>query len=328
MSSARRDGRAMTSAMRQGASGSPQGSWGLHGGAGTIVEGRRCTVQFANGRLYLDAIASPATALLGHDPPPVVRVDEADLARALSALDPAYRCVALLRSREAAFAAAACLARDAAVLEDDGFARSGGWLGSAVAAARPAFVVIGDALSAGAPFAALLARRDVAGGKTASSPAPDKAISATSAARAGGVLTAIREQDLLQHGTRLGAYLRERLESVRASHREIAAVEHAGLNVWVTLSEAVRAAELKRRICERGVLVGADTRNRIVIAPPLVMRFAEVDVITGAMRGALSGQPTWGGAGFCPGCEAEPGRPLLGGLLRQGKGRASATDAR
>jgi 4-aminobutyrate aminotransferase-like enzyme len=293
-----------------------------------IVEGRRCTVQFANGRLYLDALASPATVLLGHDSPPAVVADEADLARALSALDPAYRCVALLRSREAAFAAATRLAGDAAVVEDDAFARSGGWLGAAVAGAKPAFVVIGDALSAGAPFAALLARRDVAGGEAVSPPEPDERISATSAERAAGVLAAIREQNLLQHGTRLEAYLRERLESVRASHGEIAAVEHAGLSVWVTLSEAASAAELKRRMCERGVLVGADARNRIVIAPPLVMRFAEVDVITGAMRGALSGQPTWGGAGFCPGCEAEPERPLIGGLLRPGAGRAPATDAR
>ena len=185
--------------------------WPSHTSAGTEpetpVEARRCTVQLSTGRLYLDAAATPATALLGHDLPQLSPSDEPTVQRMISSLAPSYTCVALAQSYASAAGLAARLARSVSapssrVLEMNAFdgeppaspnfkdsnpddliiayenetlARAGRWFASATWQRPPAFIIIGDALALGSPFGAILARESLAANLDPSQLADDAA---------------------------------------------------------------------------------------------------------------------------------------------------------
>ncbi len=148
------------------------------------VDARRCTVQLSTGRLYLDALATPATALLGHDLPPTPAVDPATVLRMLSSLTPGYVCLAVTQS----FAAAADLAaqlgdngslveinamagepviagRPLVAFENETLGRTGRWLASSAWKHAPDMIVVGEALALGSPFGAVLGREGFAAGR-------------------------------------------------------------------------------------------------------------------------------------------------------------------
>jgi adenosylmethionine-8-amino-7-oxononanoate aminotransferase len=62
---------------------------------------------------------------------------------------------------------------------------------------------------------------------------------------------------------------------------------------------------MKRKLCERGVLVELDADGgAVAIAPPLIIRPAEIDVIIGTVRGALHNIPVGRLGVCCAACEA------------------------
>ena len=107
--------------------------------------------------------------------------------------------------------------------------------------------------------------------------------------------------ELLEFAPTLDRYLRERLESVRASSGAFDVIDFSPLRAVITMPTAAAGARLKRRLCERGVLVGLDEQGRVVIAPPLAIRPAEIDVISGALRAAATNRP-WRPSLCCPAC--------------------------
>jgi hypothetical protein len=286
------------------------------------LDARRCTVQLQNGHLYLDAIPAPAQALLGYDLPRSFGLSGDAVVALINQMVNGYRCVAIAASQDDVVSVATAMARqrhgadievrivDAVgdeptktpeatliALENESLGRSGRWCASAGWDRRPDFVVVGDALSGGAPFAALLA---VTNDDTA--PAAMTCDSAV-LERVGDTIRAVAAEQLLDQALPLDRYLRERLNAVRATCGEFGTLEFSPLRAVLTLQSPAAAAKLKRRLCERGVLVGLDDRGRIVIAPPLVIRAAEIDVISGALRAALMNR-AWRPSLCCPACEA------------------------
>jgi 4-aminobutyrate aminotransferase-like enzyme len=287
--------------------------------ADDIVDARGSTVQLANGYLYLDAAADPARALVGYDAPAPVEADERVVAAALEGLAQSHRCVALADGLDAATRIATGMTGRNAVVVDALFGepratsqpivavehrslgRSGAWLASSSWKQKPDLVVIGETIAAGEAFAAVL-------GPAGAGPPESPSLGTGGAphpeilGRVAAVIETVKAENLLANAARLGAYLIERLESVRAGTDDIAAI--GALPFGATLTFRSRsAAGMKRKLCERGVLVGLDSDNRLVILPPLVMRPAEVDVITGALRGALHDVPTWRPSACCPACQ-------------------------
>lgn len=282
------------------------------------LEARRCTVQLSTGRLYLDAVASPATALLGHDLPSTPAIDAAAVERMLSSLAPGYVCVAMKSSFASAAEFAGRLGRSSAgtdgriveinafqgepsghadvlvVHENETLGRSGRWLASAGWKRTPDFVVVGDALALGFPFGAVLAR-----GTHGSNHDADSA----SLARVAAALARVESEGLLQQGREVAEYLEARLISVRESCPEIENVEGSGLSICITFAAPISASQIQRRMCERGVLVGVDSAGRLAIDPPLPLRIAEADVITGALRGSLLDLPMVSASACCAACE-------------------------
>ena len=281
-----------------------------------VVDAHASTVQLESGYLYLDAAADPAHALLGHDDPPPVAAGAAEVAALLESLAPGHRTLALAADREAALALARRIAGDGAgvvdaldgepivaagrlvAVENRSLGRTGRWLASSSWTRSPEVVVIGEALAAGAAFGAVLVRADIAGTHRGLATDAD----AAALARVAGVVAAVEAAALHDGAVRLGAYLTERLAALAAVDDAILAVEGLPLGARVAF-RSVSALRVKRKLCERGVLVGLDG-DRLVILPPLVMRPAEIDVITGALRGALHDTPTWRPSACCAACAA------------------------
>jgi acetylornithine/succinyldiaminopimelate/putrescine aminotransferase len=307
------------------------------------VDARRCTVQLSTGRLYLDAVASPATALLGHDRPPMSATDELAVKRLLSSLVPGYVCLATAQSFDAAADLAERLGRSAAhfdgsmaqinahegepapgngllvVRENETLGRTGHWLASRAWSRIPDLVVVGDALALGWPFGAVLAQRRfarlVAGASSEPAQTDGSSCSAwlqgTEAAtpaaleRVAAVIAAVESERLLEHGREVATYLMTRLATMRASCPQLEHVDGSGLCVHIAFARPLRATQIRRRMCERGVLTGVDTAERLVIDPPLAVRIAEIDVITGALRSSIVGLPLVNASACCAACRQQ-----------------------
>ncbi len=284
------------------------------------VDARRCTVQLSTGRLYLDAVASSATALLGHDLPPLPATSEVEVNLLLSSLAPGYRCLAMEASYPAAVEFAArycesangdkvCVAQvnavsgepfsEAQILvahENETLGRTGRWLASSAWKRMPNLVVIGDALALGFPFGAVLARNSCHA-------KVECAAGSATLARVAAAIATVESEGLLQQGRDVANYLTARLISMRETCPDIESVEGLGLSVRIVFAPSLAAAQIRRSMCERGVLVGVDGAGRLAIEPPLALRIAEADVITGALRGALLGLPMVSASPCCGACE-------------------------
>jgi acetylornithine/succinyldiaminopimelate/putrescine aminotransferase len=291
------------------------------------VDARRCTVQLSTGRLYLDALATPATALLGHDLPPTPAVDEATVQQMLSSLAPGYACVAMTQTFSAAADLAAQIGeygslveinaiagepasagRLLVALENETLGRTGRWLASSAWKHAADIIVVGEALALGSSFGAVLAREGFAAGLDLANRASTLAYqpaSPESLARLSSAIHAVENEGLVQQGRDVANYLMARLAAVRESCPQIESVEGTGLSIRVTLASPHTAAQIRRGMCERGVLAGADGPRRLAINPPLPLRIAEADVITGALRGALLGLPLPSAPVCCAACDRE-----------------------
>jgi len=370
--------------------------WPSHAGAGgkpeTPLEARRCTVQLSTGRLYLDAAATPATALLGHDLPRLRPTDEPTVRRMISSLAPGYTCVALAPSYSSAVALATNLARSVSApsrrilemnaldgglpsspdpndlilaWENETLARTGRWLASAAWQRPPDFIVIGDALALGSPFGAALASEtraaslelsqmagDVAArllstdfnsfGNSSARPRSgivDEAVPSATLSRVAAAIGTVEKEGLLQHGRELADYLAARLAAVRETCPQIESISRAGLLFHIEVAPPLTASLVRRRMCERGVLVasrepknggeksdlqksdqheGKHVENgerendgqsnaedtTLIINAPLTLRIAEADVITGALRGALLDSPMPTASAPCSACSS------------------------
>jgi hypothetical protein len=284
---------------------------------GEVVDARGSTVQLANGFLYLDAATAPARSLNGWDAAPGAEASAADVVRRLDAMDEAYRCIALATHCDAALVKARAalaiplVAVDAmegdptaigpfAAIENLSLGRAGGWFASRVWGRRPEVVLVGESLAGGLPFAAALALRR--GDLSGAPPADDDALAPSALAAAAAMYDLLVGEERLDHARCVAAHLTERLQALEAdAGGEIAALESMPFGARIGFRTR-SAAAIKRKMCERGVLVGLEG-DRLSIAPPLVFRPAEVDVVTGAMRGALWNVPTWRPAACCAACE-------------------------
>jgi 4-aminobutyrate aminotransferase-like enzyme len=191
-------------------------------------------------------------------------------------------------------------------VENESLGRRGTWFAIADGRVQPSLIVAGNVLAAGKDFGALFIERSLV------SRVPVEAISGFSpppnqtVALARAVIDAVETQQLVAKAKELGGYFRNRLEAVQASCNDIAEVQFAGLSARIRLNPNLSGAQLKRRLCERGLLVGVDDRGWILIRPPLAMRPAEIDVISGVLRGALLGTATARAPICCSACQNEP----------------------
>jgi 4-aminobutyrate aminotransferase-like enzyme len=195
--------------------------------------------------------------------------------------------------------------------ENETLGRTGSWISSVAWHRPPELVVVGEAVALGMPFGALLARRSFAsrlnvatsdhhaGQGESRSLWADEPETRAAIERVAATIDFVEGQRLLEHGNHLANYLRARLTAVRASCPQIENIEGNGLSMRIRLVPPLRASQICRSLCERGVLTGVDAAGRLAIDPPLAMRIAEIDVIIGALRAAIVGLPSITASASC-----------------------------
>ncbi len=103
----------------------------------------------------------------------------------------------------------------------------------------------------------------------------------------------IESEGLIARGREVGSYLRHKLELVQAQfpHR-IESIRGIGLWYAIDIDPKDQTQPLVDLLVERGVIVGSllNSEGTIRIAPPLIVEQAEIDVLIGALRGALADQ--------------------------------------
>lgn len=292
------------------------------------IDARRCTVQLSTGRLYLDVVASPKTALLGHDLPLIASADGPKVQQLLSKLAPGYACHAMTSSFYAASEFAARLGQsaprtqtcvvernaldgepasvDGALIahENETLGRTGRWLASSAWKRTPDLIVIGETIALGYPFGAVLIRDGFAAEVNSDCRAleVDQVVGLSALARVKAAMVTVEREGLLQQGLDVAQYLMERLSAMREYCPQIESIQGTGLSIRVTFNPPLKALEVRRKMCERGVLAGVDAAGRLAIDPPLALRIAEADVVTGALRGALLDLPMVSASACCPAC--------------------------
>jgi 4-aminobutyrate aminotransferase-like enzyme len=188
--------------------------------------------------------------------------------------------------------------------ESETLGRTGRWFASTAWRRAPAMIVVGEALALGSPFGAVLARGSLEPDPRLVESAAEP-IGKETLARVAATIRTVEREGLLQQGRALAEYLRERLEAVRETCAEIKDIAALGLCFRIALAAPLSAKLVRRRMCERGVLVGVDEAGRVAIEPPLAMRIAEADVITGALRGAILDLPVVTASACCAACAAD-----------------------
>jgi acetylornithine/N-succinyldiaminopimelate aminotransferase len=153
---------------------------------------------------------------------------------------------------------------------------------------RPDVVTMAKALANGLPIGAMLASERAA---SALQPGDHGSTFGGSPIPAAAALAHLRvrdELDLDAHVTRVGSYLRERLDALAAQYGEVFAgpSRGPGLLVGMTLRESVEASSLAGAMRERGILIGTAGGNSLRFAPPLIVTTTQVDALIDALASA------------------------------------------
>lgn len=98
-------------------------------------------------------------------------------------------------------------------------------------------------------------------------------------------LDIIRDENLLQRVTEMGAYLVEGLQKLAGRHPIVGEIRGMGLMVGVELGSA--AKEVVRRLLERGVIANAAHETVLRLLPPFVISRKEVDEFLQTLDGVL-----------------------------------------
>ncbi|WUI00938.1 aminotransferase class III-fold pyridoxal phosphate-dependent enzyme [Spirillospora sp. NBC_00431] len=168
--------------------------------------------------------------------------------------------------------------------------RTGAWFGFQHAGLTPDAVALASGVGGGLPLGAVLWSPAI------HAPLDEAALdrlagSVSPVACAAGVAAfdVIEREGLLDQAARNGAYLGDRIESVRAQFPD-ELVEAGGRGLAWALRVAADAAPILEAMEARGVLAGAveGERDLIRLRPPLTIRAAELDVFVGVLRAVLA----------------------------------------
>jgi len=153
----------------------------------------------------------------------------------------------------------------------------------------PDLVTLGKPMGNGYPVAAVLARAEIVDAFAARS----RLFSTfggnpVASCAALAVLDVIEDERLIENAARVGAHLREGLQSLR-THPGVKDVRGRGLLLGVELENAGLAERVVDSVREAGVLIGrtGPKRNVLKIRPPLVFQEEHADTVVAAVSNAL-----------------------------------------
>jgi acetylornithine aminotransferase len=164
-----------------------------------------------------------------------------------------------------------------------GMGRTGQWYGFNHYRLQPDIVVCGKGLGNGYPVSAVAMRGNVAkkleedGFHYVQSHQNDP----LGCAVAKEVINVIRDEELIQRSSSLGALLLNRLRAMKDHYEAIRDVRGRGLMIGIELSDrvtrSVNSTHVHQKMLEKGLLVGHNPRRNIIrFLPPLTIEESEI----------------------------------------------------
>lgn len=168
-----------------------------------------------------------------------------------------------------------------------GVGRTGRFFAYEHSGVEPDVITMAKGLAGGVPIGAILAKERAAVFEPSEHAST---FGGNPLACAAGVATldTIRREGLVERAAEVGAYFRQQLERLRARQPLVTAVRGLGLLLAFDLARDV-AADLVAQCLKRGLLINNTGPRTIRLAPPLVLRQADVDEAVGIIGEALAG---------------------------------------
>lgn len=166
-----------------------------------------------------------------------------------------------------------------------GFGRTGKWFGIENFDVIPDAIVMGKAIASGLPLGAVVARADLMEKWEAPAHLFTAAGNPVCCAAAVATISVIREENLLETATVLGAHIKKRFLQMQKKYEIIGDVRGIGLSIGVDLVKnrdtKERHCEAAAKICyrawERGLLLSFFSGSVLRIQPPLVISKEQAD---------------------------------------------------
>jgi 4-aminobutyrate aminotransferase-like enzyme len=173
-----------------------------------------------------------------------------------------------------------------------GMGRTGRWFAFDHDEMQPDILVLGKALGAGLPVAAVVTTADVearAAGKDVHMQSHQN--DPFSGNIVATVISILKEEGLVERASEVGDYVFAGLRDLQSRWACITNVRGRGLMVGIELEHdlAREGAEIARHLFESGFIVSYQLRNvSFCLCPPYVIRAEEIDAFLGAFDSALS----------------------------------------
>jgi acetylornithine/N-succinyldiaminopimelate aminotransferase len=177
-----------------------------------------------------------------------------------------------------------CSAQDLLLIYDEvqvGMGRTGALFAHQHDGAAPDIMTLAKALGNGLPIGAMLAADHVAGAFTPGSHASTFGGTPLVTAVACEVLKKINEPAFLARVSTVGAYFRERLETLKRKHPLVREVRGRGLILGMELE--IPGKDVVRRCEELGFLINCTVDRVLRFVPPLVVTEGEIDRLVKAL---------------------------------------------
>lgn len=173
---------------------------------------------------------------------------------------------------------AMCSQRDILLIFDEvqtGVGRTGEYFGYQLYGVEPDVMTLAKALGGGFPIGALVVQERLAGVLVPGNHASTFGGGPLACAAALAVFEAIEEEKLLENAKAMGAYLMEKLESLKVRHPIIREVRGVGLMVGAELTQDGSA--IAERCLEKGLLINCTAGTVLRFLPAMTVSRKEID---------------------------------------------------
>lgn len=195
-------------------------------------------------------------------------------------------------SQEYIRAALECCRKNGALLIIDevqtGMGRTGTFFAYEQYGIVPDMVTMAKGLAGGVPIGALLAKEEVAMGFAPGSHGSTFGGNPLACAAALAVLEEYEEKHLVETAKNIGAYFKERLESIGDRTGWIKEVRGTGLMIGIVL-DGPYAVKVKEACLSKGYLVNAIGSGVIRLLPPLILQKEDIDLFCADFEAVLEG---------------------------------------
>ncbi len=175
-----------------------------------------------------------------------------------------------------------------------GFGRTGKMFAIEHAGIEPDLITVAKSLGGGLPISGVIGKRDIMNGPAPGGLGGTYSGSPPACAAALAVLDVIAEEQLIERAGKIGAQMRDRLQSLQARQPAIGEVRALGAMVAMELPDAELTRRLVLAAAERGLIVLSCGLNSNVIRllPPLTIPEAQLveglDILEASLAAALA----------------------------------------